>query len=173
MIMSLSALQGIVRPLRSCLWSAWGTTVLTTPSVDCSQRSIWCVAWTSKSKRTTFHIDCVSRMQFLSWNRVFHHIFFSQLMTREPLEKLGFQDLVDPPPGDAEGDAKPWAEGHCFKDCVDMNSAPQCWFPHHGFQFCKKISRSNVHFGPDNLVTCKPLAYTRWLIIYLNILVCK
>lgn len=32
---------------------------------------------------------------------------FSQLMTREPLEKLGFQDQVDPPPGDAEGDAKP------------------------------------------------------------------
>ncbi|XP_075889953.1 cytochrome c oxidase assembly protein COX19 [Nelusetta ayraudi] len=30
-----------------------------------------------------------------------------QLMTREPLEKLGFRDLVDPPPSPAEGDAKP------------------------------------------------------------------
>lgn len=32
---------------------------------------------------------------------------YSQLMTREPLEKLGFRDLVDPPPGSAEGEAKP------------------------------------------------------------------
>lgn len=39
---------------------------------------------------------------------LFFFIFsFSQLMTREPLEKLGFRDLVDPPPSNAEGEAKP------------------------------------------------------------------
>ncbi|XP_018541061.1 cytochrome c oxidase assembly protein COX19 [Lates calcarifer] len=30
-----------------------------------------------------------------------------QLMAREPLEKLGFKDLMDPPPGQADRDTKP------------------------------------------------------------------
>ncbi|XP_041819183.1 cytochrome c oxidase assembly protein COX19 [Chelmon rostratus] len=30
-----------------------------------------------------------------------------QLMTKEPLEKLGFRDLMDPPPSQDGGDAKP------------------------------------------------------------------
>lgn len=30
-----------------------------------------------------------------------------QLMTKEPLEKLGFRDLMDPPPSQADKDAKP------------------------------------------------------------------
>nr|XP_046234147.1 cytochrome c oxidase assembly protein COX19 [Scatophagus argus] len=30
-----------------------------------------------------------------------------QLMTKEPLEKLGFKDLMDTPPRQADGDAKP------------------------------------------------------------------
>lgn len=36
-------------------------------------------------------------------------MFFSQLMARESLEKLGFKDLMDSPPSQADGDAKPWA----------------------------------------------------------------
>ncbi|XP_045899169.1 cytochrome c oxidase assembly protein COX19 [Micropterus dolomieu] len=30
-----------------------------------------------------------------------------QLMAKEPLEKLGFKDLMDPPPGQADRDTKP------------------------------------------------------------------
>lgn len=37
----------------------------------------------------------------------FFIFYFSQLMTREPLEKLGFRDLVDPPPRNVDGEAKP------------------------------------------------------------------
>lgn len=33
---------------------------------------------------------------------------FSQLMTKEPLEKLGFKDLMDPPPSQAGKDNKAW-----------------------------------------------------------------
>ncbi|KAL3051080.1 hypothetical protein OYC64_001372 [Pagothenia borchgrevinki] len=31
----------------------------------------------------------------------------NQLMAKEPMEKLGFKDLIDPPPSQSEGDTKP------------------------------------------------------------------
>ncbi|XP_010764158.1 cytochrome c oxidase assembly protein COX19 [Notothenia coriiceps] len=31
----------------------------------------------------------------------------NQLMTKEPMEKLGFKDLIDPPPSQSDGDTKP------------------------------------------------------------------
>lgn len=51
-------------------------------------------------------------------------LFSSQLMAKEPLEKLGFRDLMDPPPSQTEENTKPWAaapqlpfpKGWCFSE---------------------------------------------------------
>lgn len=153
MIMSLSVLQGIVRHLRSCSWSAWETTSLTTPCVDCSQRSTWSVAWTSKSKRTRFHIDCVSWMQFLSWNQVFHYIFFQSANGQGTARETGFSGPGRPSPQQCRrrGQTLTWRTllrefGWYELSSTMLDSSPQISQEH----VCRKISRSNVflHFGP-------------------------
>lgn len=113
--MSVPLLQGSVKPSRRCSWGAWETTALTTPSADCSLRSTWNVAWTSKN---THHKKRDLACLTLFINHQLSCGFCSQLMTREPLEKLGFRDLMDPPPSQAEGDAKPWRDRCCSKDRV-------------------------------------------------------
>lgn len=64
-----------------------------------------CIWWPSFNFKTRIFIFCQSWMiSSLS----FAFFFSSQLMTKEPLEKLGFKDLMDPPLRQADGDAKPW-----------------------------------------------------------------
>lgn len=38
---------------------------------------------------------------------IIYILLSSQLMTKEPLEKLGFKDLMDPPSSQTEQDTKP------------------------------------------------------------------
>lgn len=38
---------------------------------------------------------------------VCYFVFSSQLMAKEPLEKLGFRDLMDPPPSKEDSNTKP------------------------------------------------------------------
>lgn len=74
---------------------------MTTPSVGCSPKSTWNVEWTGKI--SCLKTQPVCPVVFDSVDIVFVIYFFSQLMTKEPLEKLGFKDLKEPFPKQADG----------------------------------------------------------------------
>lgn len=69
------------------------------------------------------------------WQISISILFSSQLMAKEPLEKLGFKDLIDPPSSQAEKDTKPWPatpqllfHKGCFSElCVSNTSSNEAF----------------------------------------------
>lgn len=95
-----------VQPSKRDSWSAWRKRALTTPSVGCSPKSTWNAEWTSR--RSCWKMQstvCPTLFNYLHVSCVF---CYSQLMTKEPLEKLGFKDLKDSSPKQADWNTKLW-----------------------------------------------------------------